>query len=53
MAVIEDKARRHELTFRKTSAKEGTGVDDIFYSIARLIKKYRAKASSSTSCKMM
>jgi len=53
MAVVEDKARRHELTFRKTSAKEGTGVDDIFYSIARLIKKYRAKASSSTSCKMM
>jgi len=53
MAAVEDKARRYELTFRKTSAKEGTGVDDIFYSIARLIKKYRAKASSSTSCKMM
>ena len=53
MATVEDKAQKHELIFRKTSAKEGTGVDDVFYLLAREIKKYRARSTHRPPCRMM
>ena len=53
MATVEDKAQKYGLLFQKTSAKEGTGVDDLFYSIAREIKKHRAKTTHKTPCRMM
>ena len=52
IASVEDKAQKYELTFRKTSAKEDTGVDDVFYLLAREIKKYRA-LRDKPPCRMM
>ena len=53
MSTVEDKAQKYELIFRKTSAKDGTGVDDVFYLIAREIKKHRAASSDKPPCRMM
>jgi len=53
MSTVEDKAQKYELIFRKTSAKDGTGVDDVFYQIAREIKKQRAASSDKPPCRMM